>query len=281
MRLYVTALGQSLWEVGSDIVEHPCPLEGRVFGITWDSTQLYLSRTNRIDVFDHSFQFLHSLQDGVHGDLHQIALHQNTMWSTCPRLNCLAALDMGTNKVQFFLPVEERWCSEPPPPVTNEMKYKTGGAYHYNSLLVKDDSLYVMANNNSFPSFILELSLSSMKVINRWDNVGTEAHNLCVLDKLFFLDSRGSRAIVSEHSVFPVEDDQHFIRGLAATKTHFFVGAFPFRTNREDRRTGDSYIYTLNHHGHIEDRMVLERAGDICDIRCVDEYDFAHGKEPL
>lgn len=272
---------QSLWEVSdSKIIEHPCPHEGRAFGITWNNNHLFLSRPDRIDVLNHSFKFSHSLQKGINGDLHQIAIHQNTIWSTCPRLNCLASFDLNTNQTRFFLPVEERWCGDPSP-ITNKMRYETGGAYHYNSLLIKDDNMYVMANNNSFPSFILQMSLSSMKIVNKLDNIGTEAHNLCFLDKLFFLDSRGRRAIVSEDCVLPVEDDKHFIRGLAATETHFFVGVFPFRTEREERRHGDSYIYQLTHKGEIKNRILLSGAGDICDIRCVDEYDFAHGIHTL
>lgn len=283
MKLYVTSLCGSLWEVDastSKVIRHDLPADDRVFGITWSPAHLFLARPDRIEVYDHSLQYLNSLQQGVWGDLHQISW-RNSLWATCPRLNCVTE---WTDHCRFFKPVEGEWSAEAPSPITSEMRYVTGGAYHYNSLLFYSGHLYLMANNNSFPSFVLKFDMSSMELVQKWENVGREAHNLCVIgEELFYLDSRGKRAIMSDQGfvVSLYQDDRHFIRGLATTASHFFVGGFPFRKDRGERRTGDSTLFIVRRDGLVEDRITLKGSGDICDVRCIDEFDYSHRVRPL
>lgn len=244
------------------------------FGITWNNKNILIAKSNQIISFNKSIKFDGTYLTGLPLAIHQILFIDNSLWMVSPRTNCLIKHNVYSNTLEYFY--DGKFKDHP----------HDGDTNHLNSILIQNNKMYVAAHNMGKTSFITVYSYPDFNKLFVYD-IGRHIHNLYVEnDIVFTLDSFGSRCIVStDGKSIPVlrEIDQFYIRGLAVTEDHFFVGCFHCNTlDREERMKNDSFISIVNKKTlNVDCRIYLPKSGDINDIRILDAYDYSHGILPF
>lgn len=251
----------------------PVPLinsrpEHRPFGISWWEDKLLIAQPTAILQFNKRLKSPQIILDHLEFGIHQITVKDNCLWMVSPRINGLQRYNLLTRQLDNFLPHGK----------------KNRDVHHYNSILIKEDKLYLSAHNNNLPSFISVYSYPELKLLTKHEDLGRQIHNIYIEDnEIYTLDSLGTQAIISTKGKYiPVGKKGEFIRGLAVTPQNFIVSCFPYSPAREFRREGKSDLVIIDRKdGKVSKRISVGNTGNINDIRILDEQDLAHDLKPF
>jgi hypothetical protein len=259
--------------------------EDRPFGITWSQDELYVATPGRILVFDRQFKYKKTLLENLNFGIHQILLYDERLWMVSPRLNCLKIYSFKDGSMKYFRPKEQTISTGKPEKVivpgrenTPQCRYAYDW-HHYNSILIKEDKLYLSAHNFNLPSFLMVFSYPGL-VLQETIEMGWKIHDIGVDDAVYVCDSSGSRKVISNkgHAIpMGAHYEQSFLRGMVLTATHVCATHFPFNPKRADRRNGNAYLSIVDRKTGDKQEYELKDVGNVNDLRVLDEYDFAHG----
>lgn len=262
---------------------HGCyvPIQGFVpddkifmpYGITWDDNFYYLLSREpndcKIKCFNNFFKFSNILVKGLPRDIHQILFYENRLWMVSPLTNSIIIYDLINKEILNFDLIE--------------LKFKTDlkkiDIHHFNSILITESNIYVSAHNHKNTSFILKLDKINFSFLNEY-KMGNQIH--CIFyenNKVYTLDSNGSKKIINngKEEIEIGCSGYDFLRGLAVSRDHFFVGVFTEGKFRKDRIEGDARIKIINKkNNRQQDEIIIEDSGDLSEIRILDENDFVH-----
>jgi len=143
--------------------------------------------------------------------------------------------------------------------------------FHFNSLYVTKDVVYLLAHNGTRKqeknSQIFILNRKTLKILDIVELPAFKAHNIIPIENHFlYCDSQRGTVNLGESILLPKRD--YFLRGLALTKQHLIVGGSD-RLKRIHRSSGNAAIYILTHEGEIKQEIVLKKMGQIFEIRAV------------
>ena len=265
----------------------PTPMiieDHRPFGITWDRKygSIFIAQPTSIWEFDFNLNFKKIIVQNLWYGLHQITAFEKDLWIVSPRINGLQKIDFQGLHKDFFFPSTEKMT----PNLPNSFKNKDRLSYdedisHYNSILFHKNHLYLTAHNHG--SSFIEIFDQEFKKKRTINEIGTQAHNVLVDDTIWWVDSLGKKAIVSEDGQsIKIGKDGDFIRGLAGTKEYFITSKFNYSKKRENRRIGNSEIIIVQRNPlKIVEKITIEGIGNINDIRITDIPDLAHNVLPI
>jgi hypothetical protein len=143
-----------------------------------------------------------------------------------------------------------------------EKKYPKIGEdhYHFNSLTVHKNNLFILAHNKG-KSFVMEFSDLSAKPRKTYYNFGIESHNILFIhNNMYTLSSREKNIIQYKKSPRSYHNKGYrskpknkilahintgWLRGLSETKKYFFVGVTK-EGERKIRPFLHSHVYVYN-----------------------------------
>jgi hypothetical protein len=265
-------------------VDEDCP-----FGITWSQDNLYVATPGRILVFDSQFKYQQTLLENLSLGIHQILLYDERLWMVSPRINAVKIYSFKDNSMKYFCPKEQTISINKPPRVMVSGRDNTPqGRYlydvhHFNSILIKENKLYISAHNFNLPSFLLVFSYHGL-VLQETIEMGFKIHDIGVDDAVYVCDSSGTRRVISNkgHAFsMGAHYQQSFLRGMVITDSHICATHFPFKSKREDRRRGHAYLSIVHRLTGEREEFKLENVGNVNDLRILDEWDYAHGIKPF
>ena len=161
-------------------------------------------------------------------------------------------------------------------------------AYHFNSIAVTDEHLYVLAHNWDLPSFVVRISLDSarkgiMQDTKVFEDVGFCCHDIVPDNsQIWVLDSGGS-ALVCVHTdtshmdrypIHPEEgqQDSHgkpdipFPRGLCKHEDMLIIG-YGFNESREERMNSEARLAVFDMKTkEVTNHINLGRHGNTCAV---------------
>lgn len=156
------------------------------------------------------------------------------------------------------------------PPNGVQTRDRSAGKYcHFNSVLVNEDKIFLLAHNNTkktgVKSEVYVLDFHDKNVENIIKTEGSAAHNIAFKDnQLIYCDSLGSRLMWGGESFFKNED--YFVRGLSLTDNEIAVGGSEF-AKRENRSSKDGRIWFFDSDGNKTGQLNLYQIGPVQEIR--------------
>jgi hypothetical protein len=268
-----------------DLIPTPRVVEDhRPFGITWHRGQgsIFITQPTSVWEFDFDLNFKKVIAENLWYGLHQMVSYGGNLWAVSPRINGIQKMDFFGRHKGFFYPATAQSSYELP----ESFKDKDRLSYHedvshYNSILFHKNNLYLTAHNHG-TSFIdvFDQNLNKKRTIH---GIGVQAHNVLVDDVVWWVDSMGRKAIVSEDGkVIKIGEEGEFIRGLAGTKDYFFTSKFMYSKKREGRKVGDAEITIVQRSSmRIIDKITIKNSGNINDLRIMDVPDLGHNVPPI
>jgi len=252
---------------------------GKYFGISWNDRYLYVTvgvrfnlgekygqKKERVLVFDKNLKLLGELfkKDIGLNNVHQILLKDKKLWMMNSGKNRVDIFDFQSRKLKRWYP--------------GFMRYYNYN--HFNSILINDNKLFLVAHNHSRPSQVYMYSYPQLKLKQKL-SLGSQAHNLYAdKNEIYVCDSLGSMDVVSQKgSRYGI--GAGYVRGLAVSEAFVFAGSSK-KAKRAERQSGDCHIFKFNRETRkLIKKINLKGAGNIYDIRILDEYDHAHQIEPF
>lgn len=156
---------------------------------------------------------------------------------------------------------------------------------HLNSVFVRGDRLWVLAHNHNRGSHLLEFSWPGLELLNTHPTAAHHAHNVWADQEgnILICDSTGPslHEVRSARIVWKPSIANVMTRGLACSGNRVFVGMSRF-VSREGRANSDGGVWVLDRSTWQEiDFIPLPGAGNIHEIRIVDQPDECHHGIPL
>ena len=256
------------------------------WGVTWSKKSIYITDTS-IDMNDRELLKSSILELDIDGNLirelplkgpprknkfdkifsrpHQLQYYKGDLFLVDTGHNCIKIIDCDTCEYKDLIPFPGRFGSD---------------IDHINALSISDDDkLYVSALNGKACVYDID-----GKNINRCRNLQftNGIHNIFVLyDKVCVQHSPGGTIINEDKS--QVLNIGTYNRGIVITDQYIVVGQSAIS---EQSRRGDS-----NHVGSILifdkktkkkiGKVSLPQAGQVLEIRCLDQKDYAHYGKPF
>ena len=227
---------KSVEDMGKDIF--------RPFGIAQDTNRIFIASHGKIIEALTSQEILSDWFPNTH----QILYDEGYLYLTGTSVNCIAKFNLKTKEINYFDTLDLVRTKRPDNPLDYTPKYdKT----HTNSLLVNGSSLWFLNHNRGQPSQIVELNKNDFKVLNTYESVGFDAHNLVFHNNYIYYLSTAERTLKSlnlvtrEIKILQFFDGLFFLRGLCIKENILYIGA----TNTgetKDRTKQECYIYTYH-----------------------------------
>jgi DNA-binding beta-propeller fold protein YncE len=242
-------------------------------GITWDTDQIYVAACEnfnyKILVFDKAFNVKWYIDNCDLYDTHQIIMK----W---PYLYCT---NTGKNRIDI-LDMYAMWS-------TISFYPSSGDIDHPNSIWFDDKHFYIVEyrHRDNQPDRqqsvirICDLNLDLIETIE----IGDPIHNAYVENgKLYSVTS--NIAGIYELDLFTkkkitiqiAELQDCFVRGLARTKSNWFIGACRWERDRKQRHVGDGVVIVLDNDFKIVKKILMPDVGPVYDIRIINKMDLAH-----
>jgi hypothetical protein len=259
--------------VDPTVIERPTC---RPFGITWNGREVFIANNRKLLVFDNEFNYLRTSPTKLQINIHQLAYHAECVWAVSPWTNSLIGvplkpgaeaveLDLGSHIVR---PYDQRDQSPE-------------DEWHFNSLLWTDGCLFVAAHAFENMSFINRYDAPTLRLDGVHRDAGYSIHGLARYRGELFWISTMTREIRSDAGYCLPLSRPGYARGLAMTSQYFIVAISSLLARRE-RHIGDSWIQVIDREqGSVLNEINLSDTGSINDLRLLDEYDYAHGVNPL
>ena len=244
----------------------------RNFGITWNKENIFISNRKNLLIYDNQLNCVDIIRDKLDENTHQITYYKNQIIATMTRMDCVGFFDLQNNKEKYFHPTEGWMTNRPDTFEHGDEKY------HINSVVCKNDLLYVMLHNrNKMNSQILILNLISNVVEKIIDLSAYIAHNIYVNDIIKTLNTKEKCINVDNQNIkllLNYKLGKSFIRGMAGDKNKLIYGESQLKY--VFRNKGGSYINLLDKNNKHVNSYLLENIGCINDIRRIDGEDFCH-----
>ncbi|MFO0845657.1 MAG: hypothetical protein U0797_25285 [Gemmataceae bacterium] len=221
-------------------------------------------------------------------DLHQIRLRDGLLWVVSGASPELLAFDPDTGRPAGQLALGNLV----PPDLRREAPAAhPGDRYHFNSLHFAPGRLLALAHNWDEGSFALELAyegpgplFARPRLLGVHRGLGTASHDVLWSEAgLYVLDSGGGRLLGPAGATCALDrgGERPFPRGLAAGRTHLFVGHGSCSDDREGRLRGPSWLRVLRR-DTLEEEAAIEVGphGNTCDCLLLSEPDLTDGAEP-
>ena len=256
-------------------------LKHRCFGITWDKKNIFVANRRNLLIYNNKLKCINVVEDILDQNTHQITYYKNKLIITMCRKDCVGFYDLKNNKMEYFHPIKG-WNSHYP-----DKNDKDPVIYHINSVVCKDDLLYVMLHNLREKSQILTLNLLTKKIINIKTLNANLAHNIYVNNSIKTLHTKNTQLNV-DNTNFNIyygpnnaKLEKHwFLRGLTGDKDKLVFAAFSKELDMNRRSIHGSFIKILNTvDNKITKSSFIEDIGAINDIRRIDGEDFCHHNE--
>lgn len=216
-----------------------------------------------------------TITDPAFDDLHQIAWDDNALFVTTGRSPFLVRRDLNIVGA-LGIPIEAA--------LPEHLLRPDGGnpdKYHFNSVSVAGDRLWLLAHNWDLPSFALGMDLAALRVgrVEQTEvvkNLGTCCHDvLQAFGSLWVLDSGGSALVrVRPEGLtrYPVEfEGMHlFPRGLAQLGDKLVFGFGFWSTEREARVHSRSFLQVFDPMSEVmAPPILLGQHGNTCAVMAV------------
>ncbi|MCC7528083.1 MAG: hypothetical protein IT342_06155, partial [Candidatus Melainabacteria bacterium] len=257
------------------------------YGISWTpNSQLVLTHSGLENVQISSFlDYIDSEKGGlslgsdsttdVLSCPHQILCVDDRIAVTNTGRNCLTVFRTDDFYYRHFWFDKQRWDK-----AHNDQK-----GSHFNSVFLKDLSLYLLAHNRDLPSYILKLSWPQLEILERIETTAMWAHNIWMTDSSQLIicnTANGSVDDVNSGAVLWKSDDSDVLtRGLACADNLIFVGCSS-RGAKGDRTESDGGIWVLERSTWaLIDFISLPFAGNVHEIRILDARDECHHRIPF
>lgn len=248
----------------------------RPFGITWNEDTIFIANRSNLLIYDSNLKFVKSIDGILDSNTHQIVYYENQIIATMTRQDCVRFINLEDYSYETFH-IDDGW-----------EKYQPSHRYHLNSVVVRDNLLYIMLHNKKLRrSRVLVFNLetrtrereirisaySAHGIYLNGDTIGyLNSHNESVDFSL--LNSQGPAQAVYEPSF------SSFLRGLAGDKNTIAVGHFPAQ-RKHYRGLGDAFISIFKNRKFVKEYRI-DNIGAINDIRKIDGEDFCHhNKHPF
>lgn len=241
------------------------------WGITWNEDHIYATHQRFLEkkliqqilVFDKNSKLLGPLPipNNLFSKGHQIQYCQGYIYLTDTGHNCIQRINCDTLRSQGIIPNAEKFGSD---------------IDHINSLFINDDKLYV----GCLEGMVYVYDLDTLGLICEYD-FPKELHNLFMLDNEL-LSNYSSKGVIVDATGKPLFKVGAYNRGIVLTDEYLLVGQSAVL---ETERRGGGYP------GYI---MVFSRAtkekigvielpvmGQLMEIRCLNQKDFAHYGKPF
>jgi hypothetical protein len=253
---------------------------GKYFGVSWGDGTLYTTvgvrpkiaerygkKIEKIMCFNKELKFQSFLFDNGFGlkDVHQILCKDGFLWIVNSGRNRIDKFDFKSRKATSWYPLFFR-------------RYRDFN--HLNSISIDGDKLYLLAHNNKRPSQIFIYTYPGLQLLKKII-LGKQAHNIYAEgSELFICDSLLSGNLISTKGNF-LHIEKGYIRGLAVSKKLILVGSSN-KASRYEREKGDCELYIFNRQTRkLESIDIIKGAGNIYEIRILDEWDYAHNIDPF
>lgn len=192
-------------------------------------------------------------------DMHQIQYYSGKIYITCSFDNMIAIYDLKTKNWSQWFPNES-------------VKFKD--VNHFNSIFVKDDSLYLLAHNFG-DSMIYKFDTCNLQLVKQQIIIGKQAHNIWMNDGDLYTCSSGEESIKSTGGFVKVLSG--FLRGITFSSELCFVGSSE-KVERKDRDMTDGKIFVLNKSLEEIDSIILKKEGMVLDIKLLGVFDYSINK---
>ncbi|MCL5033285.1 MAG: hypothetical protein M1542_08585 [Thermotogae bacterium] len=269
MKLFITVGNQIAIVENDQVIYHP--LNEFAHGIEIFNNQLFIAVREfqsiidyNIKVFDLKFNLIKTLQSPYKlQDVHEIMIHNNKLWITCAYDDKIVIYDFETDKWQEWYPLG---IPEPIPNIEDIRKYDH---HHFNSIMIDENYIYLMANNLQYAHSELhtfDLSFNHLSSIQ----IGKQSHNIWEKgDELLVCSSAEQKIIGTKGFNLDLSDKETFIRGVTITpEGDIYIGA-SLIAPREERQLLYSKIYHLDKNYKLLDTFTMDQIGAIYAIRIV------------
>lgn len=262
--LLVTTSHSLLWL--DENTGHTVPLHrgaGLYYGIATDAQHIYVGARQRlvssatpaseergcILVFNHQLQ----LQDTWRApfalrDIHEIALHEGTLWVTCSH-DDMVALRHPNGQWQAWYPL-------------GEPQGEPRDVHHYNSFAFTPGTLHLLAHNRG-ASERLEFSLPD-RTLRARHPLGQQAHNLWQQGAQWCTCSSGEGRLQGDSGFALVTGG--FPRGMARLGSLAAIGISQL-AERQQRDLTDGQIHIYNDQWQLQHQWTLPGEGLVLDLR--------------
>tara|TARA_B100000427_G_scaffold189976_1_gene157856 strand:+ start:187 stop:1092 length:906 start_codon:yes stop_codon:yes gene_type:complete len=226
----------------------------RPFGIA-QSDVIYIASQGKIISFSKEKKF--PVEEEILSDwflnTHQILYDKGYLYLTGTSVNCIGRLNLKTKEINYFDTLDLVKTKRP------DKLFNFNDRTHTNSLLINGNSLWFLNHNKRLsPSTIVELDKNTFKVLNTYDNVGFDAHNLVFHNNFLYYLSTAEGYLKSidlktkEIQIYNIEkfkdvylaSEKIFFRGLCIKDNILYIGAT--YTSEKDRKKQECYIYTYD-----------------------------------
>jgi hypothetical protein len=162
--------------------------------------------------------------------------------------------------------------------------------YHFNSLFLKSDKLFVLAHNwSNLPSFALELAFDrGFAVDSLYRDLGLSSHDLFAHEgSLYVLDGLGGRLIVrgarhADVALPGAPNAPRFPRGMAVSDKILFVASGLQSAERAGRLNSETFLTAINRETlEIVADVQIGQFGNSFDLTMLDHTDWTDRSDRL
>ena len=249
------------------------------FGITWNKDNIFIANRSNLLIYDSDLKFVKSINGILDTNTHQIAYYENQIIATMTRQDCIRFINLEDYSYETFH-IDDGWD-----------EYQPSHNYHINSLVAKDNLLYIMLHNRARKhSQILIFNLDTREkedligtMINDANGLYLNGNTIGYLNSykhnihLYHDRHKNSNYNGSEKIYEPSFNG--YLRGMAGDKNTIAVGHFPPQ-KRHFRGFGDAYISIFENKKFVKEYRI-DDIGGINDIRRIDGEDFCHHNKHL
>ena len=281
LMLYNTETGESLGiEADSSVFDYESDDENtpehlrrpahRPFGLTWNKEQIFISNRSNLLIYNSQLKLTECIKGVLDVNTHQMTQHKNRIISTMTRKDCVKFINLEDRSSELYH-IDRGWVSD-----AETLERET---YHINSLLVKDNLLYIMLHNFGLrTSQILVLNLETKEKERVIETKAIAAHNIYLNgDTIGFNNTGDGSVTIGSQSIIRPSWMGHFLRGMAGDETQIAIGHFG-KKYREERSRGASYVCVLENN-KFKHHCRIDGIGVINDIRRIDGKDYCHHNE--
>lgn len=200
---------------------------------------------------------------------HQIFLRQDFVLAANTGRNCLTVFHRSDLFYRHYWFDEKMW----------DLDASGQRARHFNSVYSTGDRVYLLAHNFEENSFLLMLSWPGLQLIEKIETTARWAHNIWPTNGQILICNTRNGSIDNAYTgevLWKDSDPEILTRGLACSGEHVFVGRST-AGDRDERDFSPSSIAILNRKSwKLEDTIEFPFAGNIHEVRILDEADECH-----
>lgn len=249
---------------------------GLYYGITWDMNYIYVAARcslftpaistptmgefghPKLLVFDKGYKLIGMQAFPVSArDLHQIMFFDNRLICSC------------SGDDSYIIKNGSRWGIWYP---SSNKNHHGTDIHHFNSILCEPNTIYIACHNRG-PSEIWEFKYPEKKFVDSF-SVGRCIHNIWreKEDLIFCNSGEGTIETTGGEILCQTEG---FPRGAAITPFGNYIGISDI-VNRDNRADTSGWINVYNKDWGLEKRIDLGKCGQVNELRCINDYDWAH-----